>query len=130
VSKGKPRGGTPIVSMLLSLVLIIIGLATLNYGLEQLNANNIQTALLYLAVTVFTLGFVSFNVLRVRRGYATHLLPPIKVMSIVTCAKCTFKQIRNFAAGDYVFKMAGTCTQCGNPTLSINTIYAESNQKR
>ncbi len=125
MSQSKPRGGTPIVSMLISLVLIIVALATLQAGIGAIENGQLELALLYLSVTVFAFGFVTFSILRVRRGFSLPSMLPSKVMSVVLCTKCSFKQIRNFNPGDYVLKMAGNCTQCGNPSLLVNSIYAE-----
>ncbi len=115
--------------MVLSLILIIVGLVTLQEGISNLDTNP-QMALLYLSVTVFTFGFVTFSILRVRRGYGIPYIAPSKVMSIVRCAQCSFKQIKNFSLGDYVFKTEGICSQCGKPSLFINSIYAEDLKKR
>ena len=130
MSQGKPRGGIPLVPMLISLVLVIIGITTLQQGVVEFREGNAQQALLYLSVTVFAFGFVMFSIMRTRRGYAVPFIAPSKVMSVVRCAQCSFKQIKNFALGDYVFGMAGTCTQCGKPSLFINEIYAEEIKKR
>ncbi len=117
-------------SMLISIVLVLIGLGALQQGLVSVEANDLQMALLYLSVTVFSFGFVMFTIVRTRRGFAISFLAPNKVLSVIRCAQCSFKQIKNFSLGDYVFKMAGTCTQCGNQTLFINEIYAEDLKKR
>ena len=116
--------------MLISLVLVIIGITTLQQGVVEFESGNVQYALLYLSVTVFAFGFVMFSITRARRGYAIPFMTPSKVMSVVRCAQCSFKQIKNFAAGEYVFKIAGICTQCGKPSLFINEIYAEDIKKR
>lgn len=117
-------------SMLLSLVLVLIGLATLQQGISAVEGGNFETALLYLSVTVFSFGFVMFSIMRTRRGYGVPYLAPSKVLSVVRCAQCSFKQIKNFAAGEYVLKALGTCTQCGNASLFVNEIYAEDVKKR
>ena len=116
--------------MLISLVLVIIGITTLQQGVVEFESGHVQNALLYLSVTVFAFGFVMFSITRARRGYAIPFMTPSKVMSVVRCAQCSFKQIKNFAAGEYVFKILGTCTQCGKPSLFINEIYAEDIKKR
>ncbi len=117
-------------SMLISIVLVLIGLGALQVGLDNLGpGKDVQMALLYLSITVFAFGFVMFTIVRTRRGFAISFLAPNKVLSVVRCAQCSFKQIKNFSLGDYVFKVAGTCTQCGNQTLFINEIYAEDTKK-
>jgi len=129
VSQSRPRGGTPIASMLVAILLAIVGIVTLNMGISELNAGRFEAALSYLSVTIFAFGFVTFSTLRRRRGYGTPYLTPSKVLSVVRCAQCSFKQIKNFAIGEFVLKAVGNCTQCGNPTLFINEIYAEDVKK-
>jgi len=129
VSQSRPRGGTPIASMLVAILLAIVGIVTLNMGISELNAGRFEAALSYLSVTIFAFGFVTFSTLRRRRGYGTPYLTPSKVLSVVRCAQCSFKQIKNFAIGEFVLKAIGNCTQCGNPTLFINEIYAEDIKK-
>ena len=132
MSQSRPRGGTPIASMLVAVFLAIIGIVTLNLGITELGpgGGGFEAALPYLSVTIFAFGFVTFSTLRRRRGYGTPYLTPSKVLSVVRCAQCSFKQIKNFAIGEFVFKAIGNCTQCGNPTLFINEIYAEDVKKR
>lgn len=115
--------------MLVAVFLAIIGIVTLNLGITELGAGRFEAALTYLSVTIFAFGFVTFSTLRRRRGYGTPYLTPSKVLSVVRCAQCSFKQIKNFAIGEFVFKAVGNCTQCGNPTLFINEIYAEDVKK-
>ena len=129
MSQSRPRGGTPIASMLVAILLAIVGIVTLNMGISELNAGRFEAALSYLSVTIFAFGFVTFSTLRRRRGYGTPYLTPSKVLSVVRCAQCSFKQIKNFAIGEFVLKAVGNCTQCGNPTLFINEIYAEDIKK-
>ena len=129
MSQSRPRGGTPVASMLVAVLLAIIGIVTLNTGISELNAGHLEAALSYLSVTIFAFGFVTFSTLRRRRGYGTPYTTPSKVLSVVRCAQCSFKQIKNFAIGEFVFKAIGNCTQCGNPTLFINEIYAEDVKK-
>ncbi len=130
MSTGKPQGGSQILRMVIAFILGIVGLVTLLFGQAALNSNDLPTALLYFSITVLSLGFVSFSVLRVRRGYSFSSLSNNRIMSIVLCSKCTFKQIKNFALGDYVFKQEGKCSQCGNTTLFISGIFSDDLKKR
>jgi|SRR6266568_5224722 len=50
---------------------------------------------------------------------------PNRVFEIVKCKQCSFKQIKNFALGDYVTKTLGLCTQCNTANLFIDGIYGE-----
>jgi len=129
VSQPRPRGGPSIGVMLISIVLIIIAFYTLNLALSTFSTD-VTLATLYFTVAVLSFGFVVLSVFRVRRGYALANPAPLKVMSIVKCPQCSFKQIKNFAVGDFVFKKLGMCTQCGVASLSITGIYYDGPTRR
>ncbi len=130
MSTGRPQGGSQISRMVIAFILVAVGLVTLNLGLGSLYSGDLPTAILFFSVTVVSLGFVSFSVLRVRRGYSIPYLSHSKILSVVLCSQCSFKQMKNFALGDYVFKQEGKCSQCGNSTLFINGIFSEDLKKR
>jgi hypothetical protein len=129
VSQPRPRSGPSIGVMLISIVLIIIAFYTLNLALSTFSTD-VTLATLYFTVAVLSFGFVVLSVFRVRRGYALANPAPLKVMSIVKCPQCSFKQIKNFAVGDYIFKRLGMCTQCGVANLSITGIYYDGPTRR
>ena len=129
MSQPRPRGGPSIGVMLISIVLIIIAFYTLNLALSTFSTD-VTLATLYFTVAVLSFGFVVLSVFRVRRGYALANPAPLKVMSIVKCPQCSFKQIKNFAVGDFVFKKLGMCSQCGVASLSITGIYYDGPTRR
>ena len=130
MSSAKPQGGSQIIRMAIAFILVAVGLVALNLGLGAWQADDTPTALLYFSVVVVTLGFVSFSILRVRRGFSFLPLSNTNILSVVLCSQCSFKQMKNFALGDYVFKQLGKCTQCGNSTLFINGIFSEDLKKK
>ncbi len=130
MSSGRPPGGSVILRYALALIMVIVGVVALNLGIGSLNENDVPSALLWFSVVIVTLGFVSFSVLRVRRGFALMPFSNAKILSVVVCTQCTFKQMKNFALGDYVSKQEGKCSQCGNPTLFISGIYSEDLKKK
>ncbi|TMI66924.1 hypothetical protein E6H12_00905 [Candidatus Bathyarchaeota archaeon] len=129
MSQPRPRSGPSIGVMLISIVLIIIAFYTLNLALSTFSSD-VTLATLYFTVAVLSFGFVVLSVFRVRRGYALANPAPLKVMSIVKCPQCSFKQIKNFAVGDFVFKKLGMCSQCGVASLSITGIYYDGPTRR
>ncbi len=129
MSQPRPRSGPSIGVMLISVVLIIVAFYTLNLALSTFNSD-VTLATLYFTVAVLSFGFVVLSVFRVRRGYALANPAPLKVMSVVKCPQCSFKQIKNFAVGDFVFKKLGMCTQCGVASLSITGIYYDGPTRR
>jgi hypothetical protein len=114
--------------MILYIVLVLVGFYAL-YGLIQLNGSTITDGL-YFVVAILALGFVGFSLMRVRRSFALANPAPNKVFEIVKCKQCSFKQIKNFAIGDYVTKTLGLCTQCNTANLFIDGIYGEGPQRK
>jgi len=86
--------------------------------------------ILYVTIAVVAFTFVLLTLTRMRRGIRIGAYAPVKVLSIVKCGQCSFKQIKNFAIGDFVFKTLGKCTQCNVGDLSINGIYTEGPPKK
>ena len=127
MAQKRPRSGPSLVLLIVSILLILFGFYTLNVAFAQ---SDITLSVLYFMVAVLSFGFVAFSVMRVRRGIGLANPSPNKVMEIVKCPQCSFKQIKNFSLGDYVTKTLGTCTQCNTATLFIDGIYGEGPQRR
>jgi len=131
VSTGKPQGcGSQLTRTVIALILFAVAIVALNLGLQDYYNGDLASATLWFSLVAVAIGFVSFTTMRVRRGYSLAGALNNRVLSIVLCTNCTFKQIRNFGLGDYVFKQEGKCTQCGNTSLYINGIYSEDLKKR
>jgi hypothetical protein len=86
--------------------------------------------ILYVTIAVVAFTFVLLTLTRMRRGIRIGAYNPPKVLSVVKCGQCSFKQIKNFALGDFVLKTLGKCTQCTTGDLSINGIYTEGPPKK
>jgi hypothetical protein len=116
---------------LVAIFLFMVAVLSINVGLNMYLAPNsdVTGSLVYLSVGVVSIGLVGMTILRVRRGSSMAGIP-LKVLSVVRCSQCSFKQIKSFAMGDYVFKTEGRCSQCGNESLFINGIYAEDLRRR
>jgi hypothetical protein len=130
VASSKPKTGPSILLIVLYLAFAIIGLYAL-YGLLQSNSGGLTIVeVLYAAVAAMAIGFVVFSLARVRRNYSLMNPPPNRVYEIVKCPQCSFKQVKNFAIGDYVTKSMGLCTQCNVANLFIDGIYGEGPQRK
>lgn len=130
MAQPRPRSGPSLVLLIVSILLILFGFYTLNVGLGALDSGDSFLGTLYFLVAVMSFGFVALSVLRVRRGIALANPAPNKVLEIIKCPQCSFKQIKNFTLGDYVTKTLGLCTQCNAATLFIDGIYGEGPQRR
>lgn len=129
MSQPRPRSGPSIGLMIISIALVLLGFYTLNVALATL-PNDFTLGTVYFVVAILSFGFVAFSIVRVRRGYALANPAPNKVLSIIRCRNCNFKQLKTFALGDYVTKSLGLCTQCNVANLFIDGIYGEGSQRR
>ena len=72
----------------------------------------------------FTIGFmlicVASTVLQIQKQPQEPLR---QTLSIMVCAICGLVKVRNYQAGDFVFKEAGKCEKCDVP-LKIKQIYS------
>jgi len=105
----------------------LVGLYSIFFAL---NASDQTGQLLFTTISVLAFTFVLLSFTRMRRGVRLGPYAPLKVLSIVKCGQCSFKQIKNFAMGDFVFKSTGKCTQCTTGDLSISGIYTEGPPKK
>jgi hypothetical protein len=127
VSQPKPRSGSSLVITILAAVMAIVGIYTVGLAFGAVDPT---LQILYLTISVLAFTFVLLSFTRMRRGVQLGRYAPPKVLSIVKCGQCSFKQIKNFAIGDFVFKTLGKCTQCNVGDLSISGIYTEGPPKK
>ena len=107
----------------------VVGLYTIGLALNTPNLDP-TLQILYITIAVLAFSFVFLSFTRMRRRIRIGAYTPPKVLSVVKCGQCSFKQIKNFALGDFVFKTLGKCTQCTTGDLSINGIYTEGPPKK
>jgi hypothetical protein len=129
VSQPKPRSGSSLVLTILAAVMAVVGLYFIGlvFGGDITDPN---IMILYVTIAVVAFTFVLLTLTRMRRGIRIGAYTPVKVLSIVKCGQCSFKQIKNFAIGDFVLKTLGKCTQCNVGDLSISGIYTEGPPKK
>ena len=127
MSQPQPRSGSSLVITILAAVMAIVGIYTVGLAFS---VDDATLQILYLTISVLAFTFVLLSFTRMRRGVRLGAYAPPKVLSIVKCGQCSFKQIKNFAAGDFVFKVLGKCTQCTTGDLSISGIYTEGPPKK
>lgn len=124
----RPRRGPSILLMAVYFVLVLVGLFALANVFTAGGGAITQT--LYFVVATVALAFVVFSLVRVRRSMLSTNPAPNKVFDIVKCPQCSFKQIKNFAVGDYVTKRLGLCTQCNTGNLIIDGIYGDAPSRK
>ena len=69
------------------------------------------------------------SLMQMRRRIAMLQKQATKVLSVVLCGSCSFKVVRVFGPGDFVYREVGKCQQCGG-TMRVDSIYAEEPPKK
>ncbi|GEM_PF-303238 len=54
---------------------------------------------------------------------------PRKVVTLVRCEKCGYSEERDYARGDYLFKVKGQCPKCGAPLLVAGIYVKEAGEE-
>ncbi len=117
-------------------LLIAFSIAVLGYsvwmlytGILSMKEGNMESFYYTAFISLIGIMLAVSSLTQIRRRVS--ILPRLgaKVLTVALCNKCSFKVIRNFTTGDYVFKEAGKCQQC-NETMYINQIYQEEPKKK
>jgi hypothetical protein len=111
-----------LVFFILSLTALFIAVESLIEQTDTLNSYS------FLLIGFFGLALSIYMLLQSRgkRMHVTLELP--RVLTILECPKCDFKNVRDFQRNDYIFKESGSCQKC-NETMRITAIYREAKKK-
>lgn len=61
-------------------------------------------------------------------GYKQPQIPSEKILTVIGCSNCDYREERNFMEGDYVFKELGPCRKCSGSSYIIG-IYSVTVKK-
>lgn len=113
-----------LIVVFITLALSFAALIFAIYVFEQnLEAAWILMALGFMGVVIST--YVLYQTRR-RLSKLKIVVPP--VTTTIECAKCGFKNVREFQRGDYIFKEGENCQKC-NEKMLITAIYREVKEK-
>lgn len=117
-----------IVGALIVLLIAIISIYAA-YAVFRSSQASIEDASYFLLIATVMLLLSAYLMGAMRRRTTTvPAIVPQNVLSVEECAKCSFKNVRTFARGDYVFKTLDKCPRCSEP-MSIAAIYREEKGK-
>lgn len=80
-------------------------------------------ALMFIGVALLMVSWAIFFF-----GYKQPQVPSEKILTIIGCSNCDYREERNFVEGDYVFKELGPCKKCSGPSYIIG-IYSITTKK-
>jgi hypothetical protein len=108
----------PVYLVLLIAVALLAAHFVIMYFLTG-NAGYANLALL----SAFAIYFLYTGLDRLRKLKITRT----RLVEVVSCDACGFREERDFEAGDYVFKPKGACPKCGGP-LAVTAVYSLKEQ--
>jgi hypothetical protein len=111
--------------------IVILGWAAwaMYSALTYQQQGNLESFYFYAIASSVAIVLAVSTLMQMRRRIAILQRMATKVLSVVLCAACGFKVVRNFDVGDFVFKEVGKCQQCGG-MMRIDSIYAEEPAKK
>ena len=121
----------PFIRRISSLFLVVI-LVTLVMAIVSLyqafRVEDLTTRINFAMIGATTLAFSAYLLFQSRRRMRRFTIRIQRVATTILCQKCSFKTIRDFQRGDYIFKEAEECPKC-NEKMLIASIYREAKEK-
>ena len=117
-------------------LLIAFSVAVLGYsvwmlysGILSMKEGSMESFYYTVFISMIGILLALSSLMQIRRRVSVLSRIAAKVLTVTLCGKCGFKAMRNFAVGDYVFKEAVKCQQCGD-TMYVSQIYQEEPKKK
>lgn len=117
----------------LAIVLVVLALSlfAIYQGIDAYMKND-PSGNLFITMGITTLALLTYMIFQTRRRSLrwskTILAEP--VVTTTQCAKCGFKNVRDFQRGDYIFKETEQqCPKC-NENMNVAAIYREVKEKK
>jgi hypothetical protein len=115
--------------MFIVLIVLALSIVALFSAVYAFSLGNELAAGFLIIIGLFALALSAAVLYQTRRRTATMKIDTPKVMTIIECKKCGFKNTREFQRGDYVFKELDACQKCSEEKQMITGIYKEIKEK-
>lgn len=116
------------IMILFSIVVLAWSVWAMYSAITFYQQGNLETFYFYAIASSIAVVLAVSSLMQMRRRLTLLHSMSSRILTVVQCANCGFKVIRNFGIGDYVHKEVGKCQQCSG-TTRINSIYAEEPKK-
>ena len=112
------------------MIALLVALVCIYLGLNEYLLGDSSTASLYMSTGIVTLAVSTYMMYQTRKRMIRLMSVDIQPLSsTVQCAKCGFKNIREFKRGDFVFKETEEMCPKDNLKMTISAIYREVKDK-
>ncbi len=109
-----------LVMLVMSLVALILAVETY---VTQGNIDVMNTIL-----SVSTIALSIYLLLQMRKRTLSLDFEALKVLTVIQCTKCNYRNVKDFEKGDYILKEVGSCPKCDG-ILLIYSIFREVKEK-
>ncbi len=122
-----PRARVAPSSLMTLFMVLVLSLAALIYGISILET---YPDIAYIVLLFGFLGtaIAAYALVQMRRRLSKLRIVVPPVTTTIECKKCSFKNVREFQRGDYIFKELEPCQKC-NDKMMITAIYREVKEK-
>lgn len=112
--------------LILAVVLIMIALAAVSLytAVELYTQGDEKNVIYYVTLGILGIGISVYTFMQGRRKIPVLRFEGPKVSTYLTCDTCDFRSVREFKAGDYIFKKADECPKC-RESMTVTAIYPE-----
>ena len=125
MAEGTTNSATRISSFVLLIIFITLALSmtALILAFNAFSSDTVISGWLIL-IGFVGVGMSLYVLLQARRRVRRLSIAIPPVTTTIECKKCSFKNVREFQRGDYVFKEVEPCQKC-NEKMMITAIYRE-----
>jgi len=116
--------------LVIVMITLVLSLASIYEGIDAYTQNDSVNGNLFLTMGVTTLIISTYLWFQTRKRMLKLGIAMPSINTTLECAKCGFKNVREFQRGDYVFKHTeDPCPKCNEKTMSIGAIFREVKEK-
>ncbi len=108
-------------------VTLALSLAAMIFAVSVLDQNT-ETAWIMLLLGFLGAALSTYVLFQTRRRLSKLKIVVPPVTTTIECKKCSFKNVREFQRGDFIFKELEPCQKC-NDKMLITAIYREVKEK-
>jgi len=110
--------------VIFSIIILAWAVWAMYSALNFQQQGNMESFYFYAIASSVAIVLAVSSLMQMRRRILMLQSIAARVLSVVLCSNCSFKVVRAFAEGDFVYKEVGKCQQCSG-TMRVDAIYAE-----
>lgn len=115
--------------LLVIFITIILSLAAIIFAIQAFSTGQDIVAGYLLLIGFLGAALSTYILLQTRKRMLRLRIKTPPITTTIECRKCSFKSVRDFQRGDYIFKEVDPCQKC-NENMLITAIYREVKERK